>query len=63
MVFVKYRQIKRDLSKRDKIRRLNWFLAVVKSKKFGSIWLRKTREKMAKRKEQEEELRRNIGTP
>jgi len=53
MVFVKYKSIKRDLNKRDQQKRLNWFMAVVKSKKFGNIWLKRTRERIEQRKKDE----------
>jgi hypothetical protein len=46
MVYNKYKQIKRDMAKREQQRRLNWFMAVVRVNTFGHKLLRRAREKI-----------------
>ncbi len=61
MVYNKYKQIKRDIAKREQQRRLNWFMSVVRVNSFGRKLLRRARENirlknLQKEKERKEQL-------
>jgi len=43
MAFSKYKQIKREVHKKEAQRRLNWFLSIVKAKKVATVWLARAR--------------------
>ena len=61
MVYNKYKQIKRDIAKREQQRRLNWFMSVVRVNSFGRKLLRRARENirlknLQKEKERKEQM-------
>ena len=53
VVFNKYRQIKREIAKREQQRRLNWFMSVVKCKAWASKMVKRVRANLAKQKQDE----------
>ena len=57
MVYIKYKQIKRDMAKREQQRRLNWFMSVVRVNTFGRKLLRRARDNIRLRNLQKEKDR------
>ena len=59
MVYNKYKQIKRDIAKREQQRRLNWFMSVVRVNSFGRKLLRRGRENIRLKNLQKEKERKD----
>jgi hypothetical protein len=50
LVYGKYKQIKRMLEKRERQRRLNWFMSVVKVKAWSTKMLTRVRAKLEEKR-------------
>ena len=54
MAISKYKQIKREVHKKEAQRRLNWFMSIVKAKSVATKWITRVRERLAYEKEKQE---------